>query len=217
MNRERARVLNSKIKSAYALTDATDLAPNHNAWLAEIMTIWSCAYLEHTFRTSVLEYSTQHSDSATASYVRNQIRRVRNPSVQRICEVLGHFDASWKERFKENAGDLMLDSITSIVQQRNRIAHGERTDGTAREVYAHFRQVKALGDVLAAVLAAQDAERRQNARSSRSGASGTASGFSRARAAEHGVGGEAESEESEREPDAGRRSGEEQPDPEPER
>ena len=118
------------------------------------MTIWTCAYLEHTFRDRLLEYSSQRSDEATANYVRNQVRRVRNPSVGKMCEVLGHFDAAWKEQFRDRAGEQMLDSITSIVQQRNRIAHGAETDVTVRQIYAHFRRVRALGEVLAAVLMA---------------------------------------------------------------
>ena len=154
MSRVAADALARNIEAAHSVARKAALTPQQRVWLAQIMTIWTCAYLEHTFRTRVLEYSSQGSDEATANYVRNQIQRVRNPSVMKMCEVLGRFNAGWKERFRENAGEPMLDSITSIVQQRNRIAHGEQTDITVRQIYAHFLHVRTLGEVLATVLVA---------------------------------------------------------------
>lgn len=162
MNRESA--LCGKIEAACNAAQEAGMDSEQEAWLAEIMTIWTCAYLEHVFRARVAEFARGGSDPATANYVRNQMDRIRNPRVSKMCGVLGDFNDEWKKRFRERAGQPMLDSITSIVQQRNRIAHGERTDLTVRQVHDHFRAVRDLGDILAAVFVVSDRAQRQAAR-----------------------------------------------------
>ena len=82
----------------------------------------------------------------------NSVARVRNPSVESICGVLGQFDADWKKTFRVIAGNSLSTSVDSIVDQRNRIAHGEITNVTVDRIYRHFEVVRAFGDVLTAVL-----------------------------------------------------------------
>lgn len=53
------------------------------------------------------------------------MRGFQNPNMQRIGELLRSFDRDWGDQIEVSATDEMKQAVNSIVDNRNRIAHGE--------------------------------------------------------------------------------------------
>ena len=70
-----------------------------------------------------------------------------------MCGVLGRFDPEWKAAFRGQAHEELRASVDSIIEQRNRIAHGRMSQITMEEIHRYFQRVRGLGGVLREILA----------------------------------------------------------------
>lgn len=66
-----------------------------------------------------------------------QLDRFQNPNMERILQVAGSFDPTWRREL-ESLEDRVKDAVDSIVSNRNQISHGENVGlslGTMRRYY----------------------------------------------------------------------------------
>ena len=75
----------------------------------------------------------------TSNYVAIQLERFRNPKMEYISQLIGAFDQNWEPTFRQLVLGAPADSVDSIVNNRNRIAHGENVGISYVTIKDYFR------------------------------------------------------------------------------
>lgn len=105
-------------------------------------------YIEISIKVILHEYAKSYADSYTANYVSSQLKFSRNPKKQQIAELLGKFSPSWKDSFNQQTKGNIGESLDSIVNNRNAIAHGNNVNLTFSELERYFNDAKKAVNIL---------------------------------------------------------------------
>lgn len=96
-------------------------------WLARILVVRSCGYLEQTVLEASRGYVQARSGGPTRAFARSWLGRGKNPTPETLIAHVGRFDANWAENLREflEADDEGLHrEISFLVDRRNKISHG---------------------------------------------------------------------------------------------
>lgn len=108
-------------------------------------------YLEKAFREFVLEYARRNGSESLTRFVEHNARYFTNLKTGKICEYLGYFREAWADQFRDEIFEEEENAVNSVVNLRNRIAHGESvslTMGRIRGYYACVnRVVTVIGNI----------------------------------------------------------------------
>ena len=147
MSARDSRTLEIAIISAYK--GARRLSYENQSRLAQLMTIWVSGYLEVTCRDVLLTYTENTSDASVVRFVDQRLRRLRSPDTKEILNLVGSFDKNRAEELKKFISRRGIkESVDSVVELRNRIAHGISTDTTITRVKIQFEDSKKLAEKL---------------------------------------------------------------------
>lgn len=97
------------------------------AQLARYACLLACAGVEQALIDALASYARKAGDSRLEGFVTSSLKTGANPSPAMISRTLGKFDSGWSDAivaYFKVAGE---SDISSIVSNRNRIAHGENT------------------------------------------------------------------------------------------
>ncbi|MBL7498640.1 hypothetical protein I6A84_32775 [Frankia sp. CNm7] len=97
------------------------------SWLARLLVIRSCGYLEQTVAETARAYTRHKSYGLVRSFSLGWLERTHNPTPDALETFTGRFDAGMQEELGEflNANDEELRrELAFLVDRRNRIAHG---------------------------------------------------------------------------------------------
>jgi hypothetical protein len=83
----------------------------------------SSGFIEEALKTILREYA-RHTAVTTSGYVIKQLDYFRNPKTDYIRELVRAFDETWGDAFSAKIEGEFADAVDSIVNNRNRIAHG---------------------------------------------------------------------------------------------
>jgi hypothetical protein len=96
--------------------------------LARFLIVRTCGHLELTVHECCLTYVRSKSFGRIKDFSESWLKRVENPTPDRLLELVGRFDLSLKadllELFERNDGELRRE-ISFLVGKRNTVAHGE--------------------------------------------------------------------------------------------
>ena len=138
-----SRTLEIAIESARK--EAQDLTNENQARLAQLITVWICGYLEVSCRDVLLTYAERKSNASVARFVRQRLRRIRSPDTAEILNLVRSFDKDRAAELDDFVRGRIEESINSVVQLRNRIAHGQPEDApTIARVKAQFDDSRKL-------------------------------------------------------------------------
>lgn len=122
--------LAAKLDSLAALLDpTTQLAHTEevSGWLARLLVVRSCGYLEQTVAEVSRAYVDERSGGLVRTFARSWLERSGNPGPDRLENLLGRFDKGLRDEFAEylDADDQRVRrQLAFLVDRRNRIAHG---------------------------------------------------------------------------------------------
>lgn len=97
-------------------------------WLARLLVVRSCGFLEQTALSVTRGYLAHRSSGPVRSFSFSWLDRGRNPTPEALVVLAGRFDARWSEELSEilEADDQRLRrEVAFLVDRRNKIAHGE--------------------------------------------------------------------------------------------
>jgi hypothetical protein len=97
------------------------------AWLARLLVVRSCGYLEQTVAETSRAYTRRKSYGLVRNFSLGWLERTQNPTPKALETFTGRFDQNLKEELSEllDADDGRLRrELSTLVEQRNRIAHG---------------------------------------------------------------------------------------------
>ena len=137
---------NLEVAIEEARKDSRGLSEENQARLAQLITVWICGYLEVTCRDVLLSYVEEHSnDASVVRFASQNLRRIRNPSTQGILDLVKSFDKDRAEKLGNCIRGQVAESINSVVESRQGIAHGRPVGGlTIEQVWNQFNDSKEL-------------------------------------------------------------------------
>lgn len=98
------------------------------SWLARLLVVRSCGYLEQTVTETCRAYIRRTSDGMVRNLALGTLRRAPNPSADALQDLAQRFDPALKAELRSllNAHDQRLRrELNFLVELRNRIAHGQ--------------------------------------------------------------------------------------------
>lgn len=147
MSARNAQRLVLAIDSAYK--DALGASEERQSRLAQLMAIWVSGYLEVICRDVLLTYVESTSNESIVRFVSQNLSRSRNPKTQEILKLVGSFDESRaKELEKFISQEGIKESVDSVVNLRNHIAHGHSVNATIETVKKQFDDSRQLAEKL---------------------------------------------------------------------
>jgi len=108
--------------------------------------IKACGSIERAFKIIISDFLQSHTNNdSLKSFININIRESsKNPSYDNIMSTLKDVDIELKNNFKFQINtlddkELVLDSLKSLVQDRNNLAHGGSPTVTAHQVVNYFK------------------------------------------------------------------------------
>jgi hypothetical protein len=126
--------------------------PSIDPYLQSLLTYYLCirvtGFLENCVRIIFSEYSTTRASDHVSTYVSNKLRRFPNPTFTNICKITNDFNGHWKDVFKASVPSKIRQSLESINNNRNAIAHGGTSTITVGQLRAYYNDILILIDEL---------------------------------------------------------------------
>jgi len=133
-----------KFKSMLELKDSLpDNEEIHSHW-AQYMCIKAAGLMERSFVNILTEYVRRHADHRVIRRVTRELERISNPNISVIQDVLGHFDNHWKTGINNALQPELVDSVNTIMVNRNQIAHGREVSITSLILAEKFQDMIAV-------------------------------------------------------------------------
>jgi hypothetical protein len=106
---------------------AADVSQEVRDWLARLLVVRSCGFLEQTVVHVCRGYLAGRSGGPVRSFGHSWLERGGNPSPDALAMLTGRFDSGWANELAEllEANDQTLQrEVAFLVDRRNKIAHG---------------------------------------------------------------------------------------------
>jgi hypothetical protein len=106
--------------------------------LSKYLCVLVSGFLETAVSTCAIEYCRKRSIPQVAKYATQQLSQIQNLKTEKLLQVVGSFDADWRARLEPFIKDGRKDAVDSVVDLRNKIAHGENVTVTFSRVNDYF-------------------------------------------------------------------------------
>lgn len=120
----------------------------------------ACAALEQALIDCLASYAGRIGDSRVQKFVSEILKTGRNPTRAYLKETISKFDLDWANHIDTVIDTIGPDKISSIVSNRNRIAHGENVSLGVRSLIEWTPAVRRLCLELASLTSIAHAEHR---------------------------------------------------------
>jgi len=111
-----------------------------------------CILVSGYVEVAVSELAIQHCRVRAAptvyTYAASQLDRLQNLNAERLLQVVGSFDPTWRTTLESFIAGQRKDALDSIVDLRNRIAHGESVGVTLQRIRDYYASIKEIVDFL---------------------------------------------------------------------
>jgi len=106
---------------------AGDSPPEARDWLARLLVVRGCGYLEQTVILVSRGYLAGRSAGPVRTFGQSWLERGKNPWPDSLCLLAGRFDTEWSaelEALLEADDQRLRRELAFLVDRRNKIAHG---------------------------------------------------------------------------------------------
>lgn len=117
--------------------------------LSRFLVVRACGYLEVVADECCASYARSKSSSRVADYSRSWLGRGRNPSPGSLIDLVRRFGQDWAEELAEvltKDDEYMKRELSSLVDRRNKIAHGAGEGITASKALALTKVAEEIAD-----------------------------------------------------------------------
>lgn len=120
-NKQRLDHIFSTIEKFAAQRPIEDILLSH---LSKYLCIIVCGFLETSVREIYSEYAQKKAGVNIANFVSNHLAHFQNPNMEKILQIIGAFNSTWREEMEKKIEGDIKGSIDSLASNRNIIAHG---------------------------------------------------------------------------------------------
>ena len=136
------QMIEGALDSAKETSKSPPLSIEQLSWLAQLMTIWTSAYLETSCRETMVAYAKTRSAPGVLKYVDHQLQYFRSPRTKAMIRLVGWFDQRAADELETLSEGQIAASIDSIVTDRHALAHGRPARVTVHSVRSYFEDAR---------------------------------------------------------------------------
>jgi len=118
------------------------------AHLSKYFCVKISGYFENVIKSLVETYSTGTCPKPIKTYIDGSVKSITNLSEDKLCKFLKKFDPDWESRFLSNVSERELQSLNSIISNRNSISHGQQDNISYTYVSQYYSDLKGVIKVL---------------------------------------------------------------------
>ncbi len=115
--------------------------PELQSDFAKYLCVLVSGYVETAVTELLLEHSRRNAAPTVQRYVEARTRRLTNLNSERLQQLLGSFDQDWREDLSLLLVDEKKDALDSVVNLRNKIAHGDSVGVTYHRIAEYYRHI----------------------------------------------------------------------------
>ena len=139
------QVLDNTFDRAKAIGTDSELQSDFARYLCILVS----GFLENAVIELILEHTRRHSQPSIQRFVELRSRKITNVKAQRLQDLLGSFDGSWRTDMEQFLVDERKAAVDSIVDLRNSISHGRPVSVTFVRVREYYLQIQQVVDHIA--------------------------------------------------------------------
>jgi len=121
-----------------------ELDPALQAAVAQHACVRAVGLTEVGVRFALCDYATKRSNLEVTSYVRKQAGFFYNPKYKPLRALLEVFSSSWAVQLDDAVTQDRRDMLNSIVDNKNKIAHGESVSVSVGTIVPHVQNCEWL-------------------------------------------------------------------------
>lgn len=122
------------------------------AHLSKYFCVSISGYLENVIKVLIAIYVEKGCPKPISNYIQQDIRGVTNLSVDKLLKFLSKFNSEWESKFKEQISEKQLESLNSIISNRNSIAHGQQDNISYKAISEYYIDLKEIVKLLIEVI-----------------------------------------------------------------
>lgn len=138
--------MKTRLESTFATARSVSADPEVQSHFARYLCVLVSGYLEQAVKELLLDHTRRQSSPSVLRFVEAQIRRQTNMKSQRLIDLVGSFDPTWRADLETYIVDERKDAVDSVVTNRNRIAHGDSVGVTFTRISEYYQQVQLVVD-----------------------------------------------------------------------
>lgn len=112
------------------------------AHMSKYFCIRVSGFLENVIKILIANYLEGTSPKAISTYVQNTMKSVTNLSEDKLKKLLKKFDDDWEYNFCQKITEQQIESLNSIISNRNSIAHGQQDNISYKLIGQYYNDVK---------------------------------------------------------------------------
>lgn len=105
---------------------------------ARYMCVLVSGFLENALVALVLDVAQARAAPEIAFFVERKLDYWTNPTVEKVCQLLGDFRPDWRAAAETYLVDERKAAVNSLVALRHKIAHGESVGTSMSQVRAYY-------------------------------------------------------------------------------
>ncbi|MCA6502877.1 MAG: hypothetical protein IM585_11650 [Pseudanabaena sp. M135S2SP2A07QC] len=124
--------------------------PEMQSHWAKYLCVRVSGFLEVAVSTIYKKYAKNKASPFVVNYVERQLSSFQNPKMEKILNITRSFNPKWAEdiELELSKNTEIKDSIDSIVEVRNKIAHGENIGITYSKMKGYYKNALKLVNLL---------------------------------------------------------------------
>ena len=108
-------------------------------YLVSYSVIKSCGTIEIVFKDIIYNHLIKNANQEAIAYFSKNVKESSsNPKIDNICSLLKQINVNWNTSFKSKATDIDKQSLNSLVELRNQLAHGNSITSSIDDVIIYF-------------------------------------------------------------------------------
>lgn len=146
-------VVDNTFARASALHTAIDPLSQVHSDMAKYLCVLVSSYLDAAVHQLLLDHCLDQVGPRPQRYIESQFDRLNNANTNKILGLLQQFDSNWHDQAEQHLVGGLKDSIDSLVNVRNGIAHGRDTGITFQRISDYYSQVRQVVTYLDGLIA----------------------------------------------------------------
>ena len=111
---------------------------------ARYLCILVSGYFEKAIAELLLEHGRRNASPRVLRFLEYRARTLVNINAQRLQDLFGTFDPDWRQDLEQFLVDEKKDALDSVVNLRNKIAHGQSVGVTYMRIRGYYQQIQAV-------------------------------------------------------------------------
>lgn len=139
-----------QLDDLFGKISSLDSDPEMQSHWAKYLCVRVSGFLEVAVSTIYKKYAKDKASPFVVNYVEKQLSGFQNPKMEKILNITKSFNPKWAEELElelRNNSEIK-DSIDSIVDVRNKIAHGENVGITYSKMESYYKNALKLVKLL---------------------------------------------------------------------